>query len=140
MPSKKPNAVDVSVGKNIRFRRLERGMSQTSLANQLGVSFQQLQKYEKGTNRVGASRLMQIAHALKVPVTAFFEGVSEAPVDHDAALRSPAALLATPHALRLAQAFAQIPDANLRLSVVTLVEKIASSDAVITTSKRGRRS
>ena len=74
MSVKRPDPVDVEVGHRIRIQRLARGMSQTALANHLGVTFQQVQKYEKGVNRVGAGRLTRIAEVLGVPVNAFFTG------------------------------------------------------------------
>lgn len=73
---KPPDQSDKHVGSMVRMRRLELGLSQTKLAGGLGITFQQLQKYEKGTNRISASRLQQIASLLKVPVTFFFVGVS----------------------------------------------------------------
>src|ERR1044071_7256247 len=72
MTPKKPDPVDVEVGQRIRIQRLQSGLSQTSLAEQLGVTFQQVQKYEKGVNRVGAGRLTKIAKVLGVPVSTFF--------------------------------------------------------------------
>ncbi len=75
MPTKLPNPIDIHVGKRIRMRRLMLRMSQEKLADALGVTFQQIQKYEKGANRVGASRLQQIASALRVEVSFFFEGL-----------------------------------------------------------------
>src|SRR5262245_52154816 len=72
MTPKKPDPVDVEVGQRIRIQRLQSGLSQTSLAEQLGVTFQQVQKYEKGVNRVGAGRLTKIAKVLDVPVSSFF--------------------------------------------------------------------
>ena len=74
MSVKRPDPVDVEVGHRIRIERLSRGLSQTALANQLGVTFQQVQKYEKGVNRVGAGRLTRIAEVLGVPVATFFSG------------------------------------------------------------------
>src|ERR1700727_2371498 len=74
MKSRGPQSLDKVVGRNVRVHRLAKGMSQTDLANELGITFQQIQKYEKGTNRVGSGRLFQIAALLEVPVTAFFEG------------------------------------------------------------------
>ena len=123
MGKKSPQQTDVVVGHNIRFWRLERKMSQTDLANLLGLTFQQIQKYENGANRVGASRLMQIAEALEVPIHAFFEGAgSETPETH-----SPIKFVGDQQALRLVRAFADIEDAALRRSVVNLVEGIAES-------------
>jgi transcriptional regulator with XRE-family HTH domain len=127
MRKKRPQAIDVLVGSNIRIRRLERQVSQTKLAQAIGVTFQQVQKYEKGTNRVGASRLTRIANMLEVPVAQFFVGAqgndwSEQDLDD-----SPVKLLAEPYALRLAQAFVGIKDLDLRRSLVDVVEIIAST-------------
>src|ERR1700694_4083141 len=74
MGKKTPNPIDIHVGSRVRMRRLMLGMSQTKLADALGLTFQQVQKYEKGTNRTGASRLYHMAHILQVPVAFFFEG------------------------------------------------------------------
>ncbi|MEA2865008.1 MAG: hypothetical protein QOC84_2964, partial [Bradyrhizobium sp.] len=76
---RRPNSTDIQVGEAIRVHRLIAGMSQKDLAERLGVSFQQVQKYEKGTNRIGASRLQQIANILQVPVSFFFEGAPNMP-------------------------------------------------------------
>ena len=81
-----PNETDVLVGTRVRIRRVELGLSQTQLANALGVTFQQVQKYEKGTNRIGASRLHAIAGVLRVPVSYFFPAAGEG-VDHGASTR-----------------------------------------------------
>jgi transcriptional regulator with XRE-family HTH domain len=121
MGKKSPQQTDVVVGHNIRFWRLERKMSQTDLANLLGLTFQQIQKYENGANRVGASRLMQIATALDVPIHSFFEGAG--PQTDEA--ESPIKFVGDQQALRLVRAFADIDDAGLRRSLVNLVEGIA---------------
>jgi transcriptional regulator with XRE-family HTH domain len=120
--------IDVIVGKNIRFHRLARGLSQQALGEKLGVSFQQIQKYEKGTNRVGAGRLTAIAQALDLPISVFFEGAGSSAhtADNDAAHNSPSALLAMPHALRLAQAFTKLREPKTRLLIVHLVEEMVS--------------
>ena len=123
MGKKSPQQTDVVVGHNIRFWRLERKMSQTDLANALGLTFQQIQKYENGANRVGASRLMQIAEALGVAIHVFFEGAG----NQVAETESPIKFVADQQAMRLVRAFADIDDATLRRSVVTLVEGIAES-------------
>ena len=119
---KGPHQTDVVVGRNIRIRRLAKNMSQTALADQLGITFQQIQKYEKGANRVGASRLMQIAEALDVPVHAFFEGAGPEAINDV----SPLELISDPQALRVAKAFAQIQENKLRRSVMGLIEDIAA--------------
>jgi transcriptional regulator with XRE-family HTH domain len=127
MSVKRPDPVDVEVGHRIRIERLSRGLSQTALANQLGVTFQQVQKYEKGVNRVGAGRLTKIAEVLGVPVSTFFSGKEildgEDPKDRGEA--SPLKLLTVSGAFRLLRAYGDIEDANLRRAIVDLVEQIA---------------
>ena len=76
---KAPNPIDKHVGSRVRMRRMMLGMSQEKLGNNLGLTFQQVQKYEKGTNRIGASRLQQISQILQVPVSFFFEGARPTP-------------------------------------------------------------
>jgi transcriptional regulator with XRE-family HTH domain len=122
-----PNPIDRHVGSRVRMRRMMLSMSQEKLGDALDLTFQQVQKYEKGTNRMGSSRLQQIANILQVPVTFFFEGapgqskiVGSAP--------SPAYVtdfLATSDGLALTKAFMQIKDAKLRRSIVNVVEEIA---------------
>lgn len=122
MTRKGPDSVDRIVGRNIRIYRLQRGLTQTELADQLDLTFQQVQKYEKGTNRVGSGRLLKIATFLGVPVTALFKGSDEM---EDTDKQSIFDQLAKPHANRLLQAFARIDDDGLRRTVVQLVEEIA---------------
>ena len=137
MAKKAPNPIDKHVGSRVRMRRMMLGMSQEKLGNNLGLTFQQVQKYEKGTNRIGASRLQQISHILQVPVSFFFEGapanvngprseeMNEAP--------SPAYVsdfLATSDGLALTKAFMRISDMKLRRRIVDLVEQIAVDDEV----------
>jgi transcriptional regulator with XRE-family HTH domain len=118
-----PDSVDRIVGRNIRIYRLQKDLTQTELAEELGLTFQQVQKYEKGTNRVGSGRLLKIAMILGVPVTALFKGSDEMA---DTGKQSIFDQLARPHANRLLQAFARIDHEGLRLSVVQLVKQIAS--------------
>lgn len=116
-------AEDEALGQRIRMRRVEIDMSQTDLAAKLGVSFQQVQKYEKGVNRVGASRLQQIATALGVPVTFFF-------VDNGAKVQTEVdSLIFTEprHSLRLLRAYAGIKDDSTRRQFVTLMERIVET-------------
>ena len=95
MSSKKaPNPIDVHVGSRVRLRRMMLGMSQEKLGESLGITFQQIQKYEKGTNRIGASRLQHIATILKVPVAFFFEDGSISALRHASALSLCEAMLA----------------------------------------------
>src|SRR5215471_17098116 len=121
---KGPDSVDQMVGRNIRIYRLEKALTQTELADELGLTFQQVLKYEKGTNRVGSGRLLKIATFLGISVTALFKG-SEEMTDIDK--QSIFDQLAKPHANRLLQAFARIDDDALRRSVVQLVEEIAKN-------------
>lgn len=130
MSVKRPDPVDIEVGHRIRIERLARGLSQTALANQLGVTFQQVQKYEKGVNRVGAGRLTKIADVLGVPVGTFFTGQEGIETDpHDKAngdAASPLKLLTVSGAFRLLRAYADVEDSNLRRSIVDLVEQVAA--------------
>jgi transcriptional regulator with XRE-family HTH domain len=119
---KRPLPVDSLVGKNIRICRLQRGLTQTELGHHLGVTFQQIQKYENGANRVGASRLTQIAGALNVSLNTLFDGSPVAGrTGPDLSGRE---LLAHPHALRLVQAFHKIPGGKQRIAVLHLIERI----------------
>jgi len=128
MSVKRPDPVDIEVGHRIRIERLARGLSQTALANQLGVTFQQVQKYEKGVNRVGAGRMTKIAEVLGIEVSAFF-GAKDM-VDPDATKKegeaSPLKLLTVSGAFRLLRAYGDIEDSNLRRAIVDLVEQISS--------------
>jgi transcriptional regulator with XRE-family HTH domain len=130
MAIKTPNPTDKHVGARIRMRRLMLGMSQTALADGLDLTFQQIQKYEKGVNRVGASRVQQIAHILRVPVEFFFEGgpnVSGAKADPADApsLAHVSEFLATPNGLALVAGFVKIRSAKLRRAIVELVSYLA---------------
>ena len=132
MPRNGPDPIDKHVGTNLRARRTKLGMSQTTLADALGMSFQQVQKYEKGANRIGAGRLQHIAQILKMPVQSFFEGLPEhgqrrAPTDAPDA-QYVADYLATSDGLNLTKAFMQIPNAKLRRSIVNLLEQIAGPE------------
>ena len=116
---KRSSSLDREIGRRIRVRRLEVAMSQTSLGNALDLSFQQIQKYEKGSNRVSSGRLQQIAQILDVPVTFFFgdlrgSGGSEV-----------STLLASAYALRMLKAFSRIHDRRVQKRTVELVEAIA---------------
>ena len=118
--------IDQQVGGRVRMRRLMLRLSQTDLADGLGLSFQQVQKYEKGTNRIGAGRLQQIAHILQVPVTFFFETASAHPptVTQDQSLTNLNDFMATRDGLTLAKAFMRIGNTKLRRRIVDLVEEI----------------
>jgi transcriptional regulator with XRE-family HTH domain len=123
--SKRAGPVDAIVGRTIRALRLSKGISQSTLGERLGVSFQQVQKYENGANRVGAGRLAQIASALDVSLESLLRGVEATPRkprDDD----YPMALLSSGQAVRLARAFSKILDARVRLALVSLTEGIAA--------------
>ncbi len=120
------NAVDRRLGQRVRTRRLEIGLSQEKLAELLGVTFQQVQKYEKGVNRMAASRLFAISAALEMPIARFFDGISQARAGgvaeaeddfiHDA--------LATPEGAQLMTLFASIKNAKVRRRVIDLVRAL----------------
>src|ERR1043166_9893309 len=103
IPAKRPSPIDIAVGHNVRIWRMERGLSQAQLASRLGVTFQQLQKYEVGGNRIGTGRLVKVAAVLRVPIAVLFEGTDAA--DPSRALL---ALISNARAFRLAQAFSTI--------------------------------
>jgi transcriptional regulator with XRE-family HTH domain len=132
MPKNGIHPTDKHVGQRVRMRRLMLGLSQTDLADTLGLTFQQVQKYEKGTNRISASRLQRISEILQVPVEFFFEGAPHAREEHvqaDAPFPQHVSdYLATTDGLRLTKAFMQIPNATLRRSIVNLIEQIADSE------------
>jgi transcriptional regulator with XRE-family HTH domain len=128
MGERRRDAVDMLVGCNVRTLRQDRGMSQTELARKIGVTFQQVQKYENGTNRVGSGRLFKIASILNVPITAFFEGATQVANENNCS-SSPVALLAEPYALRLLQAFCALDNIELRRSITEFAEQVASGIA-----------
>jgi transcriptional regulator with XRE-family HTH domain len=134
MSTKAPDPVDKYVGSRVRMRRIMLGMSQEKLGEALGLTFQQIQKYEKGTNLVGASRIQQISEILQVPVSFLFEGgprKTTAADEGGGEGSSPTYVsdfLATSEGLALTRAFTRISDAKLRRSIVDLVEKIANHE------------
>lgn len=123
---KTPNQIDINVGARIRLHRQLLGISQSRLAEALGVTFQQVQKYEKGTNRVGASRLQAIAAFFGVPVSFFFEN-SDDPEGHRPPLETDfTQFLSSPQAVAFNSAFTKISDSEVRRRVIALVETLAS--------------
>jgi transcriptional regulator with XRE-family HTH domain len=134
LKKRSPNAADSEVGESIRAHRLIAGMSQTDLANQLGVSFQQVQKYEKGVNRVGAGRLPLIAEIFNVPISALFNDHAETPSGRGKTNSAPVKLITDPNVLRLLTAYADITDRAIRRCLADLVERIAK-----TAKKKSRR-
>jgi transcriptional regulator with XRE-family HTH domain len=142
MPRGALNPIDKHVGGRVRMRRLMLDMSQTNLADALGLTFQQVQKYEKGTNRIGASRLQHISQILQAPVPFFFEGVTDAsgvPPTAQGTAEAPSPsqvsdsyvtdFFATSDGLFLMKAFMRIADPKLRRSIVRLVQEITPEPA-----------
>jgi len=135
---KVPNPIDRHVGSRVRMRRVMLGMSQEKLGDSLGLTFQQVQKYEKGTNRIGASRLQQISRTLDVPPAFFFEGApmldavpreeaAQVGVAEEASSSYVADFLSTSEGLHLNMAFARIQDAKVRKRIIDLVVALAEA-------------
>ncbi len=131
---KKPNPIDAHVGGRIRMRRNMLGMSQEKLGESLGITFQQIQKYEKGTNRVGASRLQAIASILEVPPAFFFEN---APTDEhtpigglseDSSMTSVMEFCSSSEGIQLNRAFVKIGDPKIRRRILELVKSLSDDD------------
>ena len=131
---KKPNPIDVHVGSRIRLRRNMLGMSQEKLGESLGITFQQIQKYEKGTNRVGASRLQAISSILGVAVSFFFEDAPGEQADAQTGLAEASSsnyvvdFLSSSEGLQLNRAFVKIADAKVRRKIIDLVKSLADED------------
>jgi transcriptional regulator with XRE-family HTH domain len=133
MKAKSTNAIDGYVGERVRLRRKMLGMSQASLADALGITFQQIQKYEKGINRIGASRLLRMAEIFGVPVGYFFEnGVA---ASGDDSLRpetdAVAVFMASKEGLALGKAFIAIEDPNVRQKLLALTRSLGTSGIVM---------
>jgi transcriptional regulator with XRE-family HTH domain len=131
-----PNPVDKYVGSRVRMRRVLLGMSQEKLGEALGLTFQQIQKYEKGTNRVSASRLQQISKTLKVPPSFFFDGaptgeVQKSGLVEDTLSSQVTDFLSSAEGLQLNRAFAKIRDHRVRRKIVDLVVTLANSDGAL---------
>jgi transcriptional regulator with XRE-family HTH domain len=123
------NLVDKHVGIRVRLRRKMLAMNQRQLGDALGLTFQQVQKYEKGTNRIGASRLQQISHILEVPVEFFFDGAPNASSTTNRSIHSLADVndfISSSEGLRLIAAFTRIESVRLRRQIVGLVQEMAS--------------
>lgn len=131
---KKPNPIDIHVGSRVRLRRNMLGMSQEKLGENLGITFQQIQKYEKGTNRVGASRLQAIATILGVPVSFFFddapgqENAGGKGLSEDSSTAYVVDFLNSAEGLQLNRAFVKIADPKVRRKLIELVKALAIED------------
>jgi transcriptional regulator with XRE-family HTH domain len=112
------NQIDIEIGRNLKRARHAQGLSQTNIGNMIGVTFQQVQKYETGVNRIAASRLVEIAQALKVDIKELLPSFSKPQVLHDPTL--------TKQSKRLIQLFHSIPAAGMRATILRLVQDIAS--------------
>ena len=134
MASKAPDPTDKHVGNRVRMRRIMLEMSQEKLGENLGIKFQQIQKYEKGTNRVGASRLQAIASILGVPVAFFFEdapgqeAVAGRGFAEDASMAFAVEFCGSPEGLQLNRAFVKIADAKVRRRIIDLVKSLSADD------------
>lgn len=134
-----PDPIDVCIGSRLRLRRLAMGFSQETLARALGITFQQIQKYERGTNRIFASRLFHLARVLRVPVAYFYQGLTpqgEAPNAEDARSEAGAAaeegmqdLLGKSDTLKLIQAYNRINDPTVRRQIYALVRTVGDQGA-----------
>jgi transcriptional regulator with XRE-family HTH domain len=130
---KQPNPIDVHVGSRVRLRRMMLGMSQEKLGEHLGITFQQVQKYEKGTNRIGASRLQHIARVLTTPISFFFEDApGEVTAVPGLAESEPAGylmdFLSSSDGIQLNRAFVRIKDARVRRRLIDLVRAVAGDE------------
>jgi len=124
--SRRPNSGDIQIGQSIRAHRLIVGMSQSDLARKLGVSFQQVQKYEKGANRVGAGRLPQIAEIFDIPIGALFDANAETSPRKSTGT-APVKLIPDRNTLKLLTAFGGIEHRKIRHSLVGLIDAIAKA-------------
>lgn len=131
---KKPNPIDIHVGSRIRLRRTMLSMSQEKLGEALGITFQQIQKYEKGTNRVGASRLQNISAVLNVPVSFFFEDAPGEQVSEQVGMSEASSsnyvvdFLSSSEGLQLNRAFIKIEDPKIRRKIIDLTKALASDN------------
>jgi transcriptional regulator with XRE-family HTH domain len=137
MGTRSPLPVDVLVGQNIQILRIQRGLSQTELGRQVGLTYQQIQKYERGNNRLGASRLSHVAEVLRVPIVTLFDGRPS--TDRPTRVDAPGMLLLRPHAIRLLMIFAQIQSRRVRTAILDLVEAIGGSEPTRHQSWRRRK-
>lgn len=125
MSGRAPHADDVAVGRRVRIRRNMLGMSQETLASKMGLSFQQIQKYEKGTNRIGASRMKQIAKVLNIHVGFFFD---EEPIAKSPDMEAILDALSNKEVYRLNLAFIHIRDSKMRRRLVDLARAMSGED------------
>jgi transcriptional regulator with XRE-family HTH domain len=131
---KQPNPIDIHVGSRVRLRRMMLSMSQEKLGDHLGITFQQIQKYEKGTNRIGASRLQHIARVLSVPVAFFFEDAPGTPGETGIGMAEQQQttyvvdFLSSNEGIQLNRAFLRIQDAKVRRRIIDLIRALAGEN------------
>jgi transcriptional regulator with XRE-family HTH domain len=130
LAKKQANPIDIQVGNRVRIRRMLIGMSQERLGGLLGLTFQQVQKYEKGVNRIGAGRLFEVSRILNVPVDFFYEGVNDAAPGANETDGAPVMdFISSGEGLQLSLAFMKIKDAKVRKRVLDLVKSLAEEEA-----------
>jgi len=129
VPKKQANPVDTQVGNRVRIRRMLIGMSQEKLGDLLGLTFQQVQKYEKGVNRIGAGRLYEISRILGVPIDFFYEGVSPDGGMAESGVAPVMEFVSSGEGLQLSLAFMKIKDPKVRKRVLELVKSLANEVA-----------
>ena len=133
VPKKQANPIDIQVGNRVRIRRMLIGMSQERLGDLLGLTFQQVQKYEKGVNRIGAGRLFEVSRILNVPIDFFYEGV-EGQLAGQPGMAEPEGappvmeFVSSGEGLQLSLAFMKIKDAKVRKRVLDLVKSLAQEE------------
>jgi len=133
LPKKQANPIDAQVGSRVRLRRMLVGMSQEKLGEMLGLTFQQVQKYEKGVNRIGAGRLFEVAHILGVPISYFYEDVAndQPPSSHTTAAGTTPPVMefvSSGEGLQLALAFMRVKEPRIRKRVIDLVKSLAEGE------------
>ena len=128
-----PNPVDIHVGARVRMRRKDLGLSQEALAETIGLTFQQVQKYERGTNRISASKLYEIGRTLKVPLAFFYDDYTDNPADPDfvesASERSVSDFLTTAEGIELSAVFPKLKSGAQRRKILELVRTLADDNA-----------
>ena len=133
MPKKQANPIDAQVGNRVRIRRMLIGMSQERLGDLLGLTFQQVQKYEKGVNRIGAGRLFDMSRILGVPIDFFYDGVAAGLDDKRGSLPDPPPpvmeFVSSGEGLQLSLAFMKIKDTKVRKRVLDLVKSLVEDEA-----------
>jgi transcriptional regulator with XRE-family HTH domain len=126
--TKKANPIDAQVGNRVRIRRMLIGMSQEKLGDLLGLTFQQVQKYEKGVNRIGAGRLFEIARILGVPIDFFYDGIGEPAKSSGETAPPVMEFVSSGEGLQLSLAFMKIRDPKVRKRVLDLVKSLSEED------------